>query len=80
MDELTFDQFHKNKDELYRVVENQYYDGQPVFPVAVTPNALGPSLLTEYPEIVHFTRVSMNNYIFELGDRKISERNGAYGG
>ncbi len=75
-DELGFDQFHEKKELLYRVVENQYYDGQPVFPVAVTPDALGPSLYEEYPEIVHFTRASGQNYNFQLGDLKIAESNG----
>ncbi len=75
-DELSFDQFHKKKERLYRVVENQYYAGQPVFPVAVTPTALGPSLMEEYPEIVNFTRVYNDNFRFELGEKKISENSG----
>ena len=75
-DELQFDKFHEHKDHLYRVVENQYYDGQPVFPVAVTPIPLGPSLLEEYPEVVGFTRATNENYQFEIGDRKLVERYG----
>ena len=75
-DELRFDQFHTKKDHLYRVVENQYYAGQPVFPVAVTPTALGPSLREEYPEISKFTRVSNNSDTFEAEDRKITENGG----
>ena len=31
-DELSFDGFHAKKDQLYRVVENQHYAGQPVAP------------------------------------------------
>lgn len=75
-DELSFDQFHIKKDQLYRVVENQYYAGQEVFPVAVTPTALGPSLLDEYPEVVNFTRLSNENFRFELGEKKIRETGG----
>ncbi len=75
-DELNFDKFHDNTDNLYRVVENQYYAGQPVFPVAVTPIALGPSLLEEYPEVVGFSRVSQEDYLFERGDKKIRETGG----
>lgn len=75
-DELGFDQFHVKRDQLYRVVENQYYAEQPVFPVAVTPTALGPSLKEEYPEILNFTRVSRQSYMFEVGDSKIMENNG----
>lgn len=76
-DELSVDQFHAKKDRLYRVVENQYYAGQDVFPVAVTPTGLGPSLKDEYPEITNFTRVSNENFQFKLGDKKIMESNGA---
>lgn len=75
-DEMQFDQFHEHKDDLYRVVENQYYDGQPVFPVAVTPTALGPSLVDDFPEIEKYTRVSSNNYQFQIADRQIFESNG----
>ncbi len=77
-DELSFDQFHNNKDQLYRVVENQYYEGQPVFPVAVTPTALGPSLQEEYPEILYSARVSMESDRFRLGEKKIVENHGIY--
>ena len=75
-DELAFDQFHEYKDDLYRVVENQYYAGQPVFPVAVTPRPLGPSLLDEYPEVLSFTRIKRQEHQFEQGDRKLMEPNG----
>jgi len=75
-DELSFDRFHAKKDHLYRVVENQYYAGQPVFPVAVTPTALGLYLQKVYPEIVRFTRISNNNARFEHDGNQISENGG----
>ncbi len=77
-DELSYDQFHDNKDQLYRVVENQYYEGQPVFPVAVTPTALAPSLQIDFPEILKTTRVSTEVDRFQLGDSKVVEGNGLY--
>ena len=75
-DELSFDQFHAKKDQLYRVVENQYYAGQPVFPVAVTPTALGPSLQKDYPEIIRFSRISNRNDRFEDDGSEIMENGG----
>lgn len=75
-DELSFDKFHENEGALYRVVENQYYDGQPVFPVAVTPFALAPALEEEYPEIIKATRTNYSNYQFKKGERSINEDRG----
>jgi len=75
--ELSFDRFHQKANKLFRVVENQYYSGQPVFPVAVTPVALGPSLHEEYPEIVNFTRFSGRGDYIEYQQKKFLHR-GAY--
>ncbi len=75
-DELSFDQFHKKKDQLFRVVENQHYAGQPLFPVAVTPTALGPALESEYPEVLNFMRYTQNSYVFRQGENKITENGG----
>ncbi len=77
-DELSFDRFHIKKDRLYRVVENQYYDGQPVFPVAVTPVALGPAIAQQYPEITAFTRISGQSDRFLKDGEMILENDGAY--
>ncbi|ELR70142.1 putative ABC transporter permease [Fulvivirga imtechensis AK7] len=74
VDELGYDKFHKDHDRVFRVVENQYYAGQPVFPVAVTPGPLAPSLKDEYPEVTHATRVQFTNNQFEYGDQHFLER------
>ncbi len=75
-DELRYDQHFPKKDVLYRVVENQYYSGQPVFPVAVTPTALAPALKDQFPEIVNATRVAYQSMNFQLEDRSITEEQG----
>jgi putative ABC transport system permease protein len=54
-DELSFDQFHEKKNELYRVVGDLQI-GDQISHSARTPNPLGPALVKEYPEIVNFTR------------------------
>ena len=77
VDELSFDRFHKKSGNIYRVVENQYYAGQPVFPVAVTPGPLAPKLKEEYPEIINATRMMYNNSMFEVDEKKFVEI-GAY--
>jgi hypothetical protein len=54
-DELSFDRFHRNAQDLYRVEENQSYSGR-VYHVTVTPYPLAPALKQEIPEIVEATR------------------------
>lgn len=57
LDERSYDRFHRHEKDLYRVVENQYYSGQPVFPVAVTPGPLADGLRAEFPEVQRSTRM-----------------------
>jgi len=55
-DELSYDRFHNNIDELHRVVQHQHYSDGALFPVAVTPEPMGPAFKAEYPEILEYTR------------------------
>lgn len=71
--ELSFDRFHIKSARLARVVENQYYSGQPVFPVAVTPIPLGPSLVEDYAEINQFARLMNTDLLFEKEGEKYPE-------
>ena len=77
VDELGYDRFHENSGRIYRAVENQYYAGQPVFPVAVTPVPLGPSLVGEYPSIELATRYWASHISVRKDGHHFEER-GAY--
>ncbi len=55
LDELSYDKFHENSANLYRVEENQDYSGRN-YHVYVTPYPLAPALKAEIPEIVNATR------------------------
>ncbi|MFC1477561.1 ABC transporter permease [candidate division KSB1 bacterium] len=57
LQELSFDRFHDNAPDLYRVVENQHYSDY-IYKVAVTPYPLGPAIKEAYPEIIDATRYS----------------------
>jgi len=56
-DELSFDRFHVNAKNLYRVEQDQA-GGQGTFHVYVTPYPMGPGLKAEIPEIKDSTRVA----------------------
>ncbi|NIM57708.1 MAG: FtsX-like permease family protein [Candidatus Aenigmarchaeota archaeon] len=73
LDELSYDKFHKNAANLYRVEENQDYSGRQ-FHVNLTPHPLAPALKSEIPEIVDATRyVWAGGLLFRHGDKVFFE-------
>jgi predicted permease len=73
LDELSYDRFHANAPDLYRVEENQFYSGR-VYHVTVTPYPLAPALKEEIPEIVEASRyVYSGGLLFKHGDKAFFE-------
>jgi ABC-type antimicrobial peptide transport system permease subunit len=73
-DETSYDKFHENIDELYRVVEHQNYTSGSMFPVAVTPDMIGPALKDDYPEVLEFTRLRIfRNVLVKYQDKSLFE-------
>jgi putative ABC transport system permease protein len=56
-DEYSYDRFHENHQEIYRVVEIQDHEGD-LHPVAATPGLLAEALKRDYAEIIKTCRVS----------------------
>jgi len=71
--ELGYDRFNKNANDIYRVVENQYYAGGQIFPVAVTPSPLAPALKAQFPEIIKSTRFNFNSLTIKKDDKIFTE-------
>ncbi|MFQ5675331.1 MAG: ABC transporter permease [bacterium] len=71
--ELSYDKFNEHADDIYRVVENQYYANGQIFPVAVTPTALSPALKEQFPEIIKSTRFAFQNRTFKYGEKIFNE-------
>jgi ABC-type antimicrobial peptide transport system permease subunit len=74
LDESSYDRFHRFQKDIYRVVENQYYSGQPVFPVAVTPGPLAEALKADYPEVELSTRVHFGGNTMQFKDDRFDEQ------
>ena len=55
-DELSFNSFQKNIDDIYAIPQTQHYQTIGDFTVLATPAALAPALKTERPEIKYATR------------------------
>ncbi len=67
-DELSFDRFHENSNQLYRVV-TQYDDKW----TAATPWAIAPILKRDFPEIENATRFRAENVLIQYEDRAFNE-------
>ncbi|MGD2090558.1 MAG: ABC transporter permease [Candidatus Aminicenantes bacterium] len=70
-DELRYDKFHVNADELFLVKLDQKYVSNVISSVTTTPGALGPALKREYPEILQYGRISSMGKVLLKYDRKI---------
>lgn len=71
-DEWSYDRFHRNAPDIYRVVEKQQQpDG--LFDVAVTPGPLAPTLKTDFPEVVETGRIGRWNGLMKWGKQTFEE-------
>jgi len=77
-DELSFDRYHKNAENIYRVYEKQYYSGGETFLVFATPEPLSRALKQDIPEIVNATRLNLfwEKLLVRYGDKVFNETRG----
>ncbi len=74
-DELSFDRFHENADEIYRVV-SEIQTADRVTHNARTPNPLGPAVKEKYPEIMNFIRYQgFDGWLVQAGDKSFINDN-----
>ena len=76
-DEYSYDRFHKDPEQVYRVVKDFVNDDGSTIPDATTPPALAPALQKDLPEVAHVTRVFPSwgrRYVLQLGDKKFNEQ------
>ena len=71
--EMSYDRFHKDFKQLYRVEEDQYYSGEEPYHVNVTPYVSGPVWKDEVPEIIEQCRLSTGGQLFTYGENKYFE-------
>lgn len=72
--ELSYDRFHANATEIYRLTDNAED-----FKAAVTPAGMAAGLQSQMPEIKATVRISKpSNTLLETGNRKFEEKNVFY--
>ncbi len=55
--ERSFDRFHSQADDIYRIQYNSYQNGKLSFECAAAVPAVGPALKNNFPEVLRFTRL-----------------------
>jgi len=70
--ELSHDQFHEKKDNLYMAWNRDVFDGAKQC-WSTTPKILAPTLKKDYPEIEQATRVNWNQQLlFSVGEKRLT--------
>jgi predicted permease len=72
--EVSYDRFHTDFEQLYRVEEDQYYSNAEPYHVNVTPYVSGPVWKDEVPEIEEQCRLAFQGgHLFTQGENKFFE-------
>jgi len=71
-DEINFDRFHENADDIYRVIQDiNFTDHSTSW--AINQGPLGPSLENDYPEIIDSCRMTGRGVTMTYGDKRFDE-------
>jgi len=71
-DELNFDKFHKNNENIFQMIQTQYYDTGP-FSVGSMPGPLAGKLLEHFPDIEAATRFGYASAVVANGEKSHQE-------
>ncbi|MBC5993705.1 ABC transporter permease [Pontibacter cellulosilyticus] len=73
-DELSFDQYHSNIDDLYRVMEVQHYPGNDDLITSANPGPLAEALKADLPEVKRAARIFWDTQmLFNYGDKTLKQ-------
>jgi len=70
--ENSFDEFHKNSDNIYRIRYDGYRNGQRMFASAAAVPAVGPAMKNNFPEVLEYS------WAFPLSGVFTNEKNVSY--
>ncbi len=74
LDEISYNQFHTDKDRIYQIMENQTYSGGVIYTFAATPGLLAEALKQEVPEVEASCRTDWGTrLLFQHEDKSIYE-------
>ena len=72
---LSYDQFNKNANDIYRVANDRYQNGKLIQHGTITYSAIGRALNDDYEEVINNTRVQPSDErIIIYNDKKLAEK------
>ncbi|MEO6454926.1 MAG: ABC transporter permease, partial [Ginsengibacter sp.] len=75
--ELSFDNFHKNGDQVYRMVLERKYPGRSTS-YSIIPQTIGEAVKKEFPEVLESTRIfnfgGAGNFFVKINDKVFDEK------
>lgn len=72
---LSFDQFNKNTDDLYRVYNDRYQNGKLIQHGTITYSGIGKAMQDDYPEVINHARVApFGTAIIINNEKKIGDQ------
>ncbi len=72
--ELSYDNFHKNADNIYRTALYENYGQDDKHFNSITPAQLGPTLKEQIPEVKNTIRISVNHGIVKVNNKSFPEK------
>src|SRR6218665_258242 len=76
-DEMSYNRSHAKYDHLYKVMENQYYEGK-IYTFSSTPGLMAAAMKTDFPEVMYAGRMSWGErWLFSQKEKAIYE-SGSY--
>jgi putative ABC transport system permease protein len=69
--ELSYDQFHNKKDQLYEVYNRSVFDGR-LWCWGTTPKIMSKTLKSDYPQVEETARINNCNFLFTIGDKHLN--------
>jgi len=70
-DELSYDQFHKNKAQLFRIVQSIKMGQDPSQTIGITTPIMGEAFVTEIPEVKQYVRVNGESVTIKSKDNNV---------
>lgn len=69
--ETSFDDFHENKENIYRVINDRYQNGNLVQHGTITYPTIGPTMTKDFPEVESYTRMTVGGRRYIKRDQDI---------